>query len=197
MRSFLPPTVCTCIIVDLHGYDGWPALAALEALWFMASEKIVQNHITTSLWRMTLLWGEEIFKILSFIDLEKLLFSVQHIHCRFIAAKRFHSRLFTTLCPPRHVQKATKYFVAVCASTWWGMTSRSVSPTRSTMIAGLVHYKSQIFHNLMACSKHWRKVLLRGPAVATMFVCSSNQDLWSCRVWRLSLSMERQRRMMQ
>ena len=30
MDSFKPATASTCLIVDLHGYDCWPALAALE-----------------------------------------------------------------------------------------------------------------------------------------------------------------------
>ena len=30
MDSFKPATASTCVIVDLHGYDCWPALAALE-----------------------------------------------------------------------------------------------------------------------------------------------------------------------
>lgn len=30
ISSFLPEKASTCVLVDLHGYDAWPALAALE-----------------------------------------------------------------------------------------------------------------------------------------------------------------------
>ncbi len=184
MRTFLPPTVCTCILVDLHGYDGWAALAALEALWHNFWIFVTQIGCETSTsWHI--------------LTLKPLLFSVQNIRSCFIAAKRSHSTLFTMLCPPRRVQKATKFFVAVCASTCWGMTSRSVSQTKSTMIAGLVHCKSQVFHNLMGCWNHWRKDALRQPVVATVCAHNSNRDSWSCRVWHPSLWMGRWPRMLQ
>lgn len=31
LAAFLPPTAKHTVLLDLHGYDGWPALAALEA----------------------------------------------------------------------------------------------------------------------------------------------------------------------
>ena len=30
ITAFLPDKASTCVLVDLHGYDAWPALAALE-----------------------------------------------------------------------------------------------------------------------------------------------------------------------
>lgn len=30
VSAFLPEKASTCVLVDLHGYDAWPALAALE-----------------------------------------------------------------------------------------------------------------------------------------------------------------------
>ena len=36
MQSFLPASVATCIVIDLHGYDGWPALSALEDSWLIS-----------------------------------------------------------------------------------------------------------------------------------------------------------------
>lgn len=32
LASFLPESSSTCVLIDLLGYDAWPALAALEAL---------------------------------------------------------------------------------------------------------------------------------------------------------------------
>ena len=31
LAAFVPDTVSTVLLVDLHAYDAWPALAALEA----------------------------------------------------------------------------------------------------------------------------------------------------------------------
>ena len=30
LQQFLPSSVATTVLVDLHGYDAWPALATLE-----------------------------------------------------------------------------------------------------------------------------------------------------------------------
>ena len=31
LQAFLPASVATTVLVDIHGYDGFPAIAALEA----------------------------------------------------------------------------------------------------------------------------------------------------------------------
>jgi len=33
LQAFLPQSVATTVVIDMHGYDGFPALAALEASW--------------------------------------------------------------------------------------------------------------------------------------------------------------------
>ena len=57
MSAFIPQSVCTTLMIDLHCYDCWPALAALEALYEWGQlwkPKTSKNKVSFTYWLLLL-----------------------------------------------------------------------------------------------------------------------------------------------
>ena len=49
LRTFVPTSMATVMLVDLISYDGFPAMAALEVAWFHLVHQYTAVHDTSKL----------------------------------------------------------------------------------------------------------------------------------------------------